>query len=241
MSVVKNKVRCIETGIVYDSYIDAAEAVHLKSGASIHNVIDKPNRTAGGYHWESYYEPDLPNEIWKNAKCWTNGILYDFTGRYLVSNKGRIADHNKKHIGYGSQRGVYKSIRIDGEQHAIHRIVATTFIPNPENKPTVDHISTDVDDNSVDNLRWATQKEQMTENEITRGRHLNNLKEISKKAYDAISIPVKCVETGAIYKSGKYAAEDVGLKARASIYDVLDKPNRTAAGYHWVSVKDEEE
>lgn len=41
----------------------------------------------------------------------------------------------------------------------IHLIVAEAFIPNPENKPQIDHISGDKKDNSVVNLLWSTQSE----------------------------------------------------------------------------------
>lgn len=52
----------------------------------------------------------------------------------------------------------------------IHRILAETFIPNPDNKPTVDHINRNKLDNSLDNLRWATYAEQQENRTIPMGR-----------------------------------------------------------------------
>ncbi len=58
----------------------------------------------------------------------------------------------------------YKSVHLhnDGKKKHlfIHRLLAEHFIPNPENKPTVDHINRIRGDNRLCNLRWATSKEQ---------------------------------------------------------------------------------
>lgn len=63
---------------------------------------------------------------------------------------------NKGHLdGQG-----YLFVQIKGKNYWVHRLVAETFLPNPENKPTVDHINRDRTDNRLCNLRWADQQEQ---------------------------------------------------------------------------------
>lgn len=54
----------------------------------------------------------------------------------------------------------YLRMKIHAKLYLVHRIVAETFIPNPENKPTVDHLNRNRGDNRVKNLKWATYEEQ---------------------------------------------------------------------------------
>jgi hypothetical protein len=78
---------------------------------------------------------------------------------YSVSNLGNVKYNvtNKTLKQYTNQG--YKHIHLNGKYKKIHRLVAEAFISNPENKPCVDHKNNVRDDNRIDNLRWATIKE----------------------------------------------------------------------------------
>lgn len=100
------------------------------------------------------------------------GSLFD--GLYLITDDGRLYSvrsgkwlkPNIDKYGY-----YYYIVSINSVRATVkpHRAVAETFIPNPDGKPTVDHINCDRKDNRVSNLRWATWKEQK-HNPITEER-----------------------------------------------------------------------
>ena len=98
-------------------------------------------------------------EEWKDVK--------EYEGLYQVSNLGNFRKINKCNatkLGYSIRKNGYKTVSLanDGTYitEYLHRLVAQAFIPNSENKPTVDHINRDRLDNRVENLRWATYSEQ---------------------------------------------------------------------------------
>ena len=100
-------------------------------------------------------------EIWKEIE--------KLDGYYEVSNLGRIRNKKTLHIksivfdGYYCKFGYDYSINNVRKKgwYRVHKAVAETFIPNYENKPTINHKDGNKFRNDVDNLEWATYKEQM--------------------------------------------------------------------------------
>lgn len=83
----------------------------------------------------------------------------------------------------------YMRIWVNNTKYLVHRLVAETFIPNPFNKPTVDHKNRVRTDNRVSNLRWYSYREQrfnssQTDNALNLGvREIDNKSEYNKRLY----------------------------------------------------------
>ena len=78
----------------------------------------------------------------------------------------------------------YRRVCIKCKTYLVHRLIAETFIPNPENKPCIDHIDRNRDNNDVSNLRWVTIKE----NAYNQKNNIPGVRrcDLTKKEYDKI-------------------------------------------------------
>jgi hypothetical protein len=161
-------------------------------------------------------------EIWK-----------DINENYKVSSNGRVYSKiTDKILKGGKYPNSYLFVRLGRNSKAllIHRLVAETFIPNPDNKPCVDHINGDRQDNRVENLRWCTHEEN-SNFEIAKNRMIKAQSQKKKRIYQYDS---KTKELIGLYESINEAAKSTGyllsnIWACAAHYGRL----KTYKGYIW--------
>lgn len=97
-------------------------------------------------------------EEWKEIKVKKNGVLYDYSDKYLVSNNGDIYSiKGKKTLKQVVDRLGYRNIGFGHkkERFKVHQVVAQAFIPNPKGYTEIHHIDGNKENNSVENLKWC--------------------------------------------------------------------------------------
>lgn len=91
---------------------------------------------------------------------------------YEITTEGQVINKKTGRVLKGQPNGKgYLRVSIGGKLQFIHRLVATKYIPNPENKEQVNHIDGNKLNNSVDNLEWVTNQENRN-HAIEEGLHL---------------------------------------------------------------------
>ena len=158
-------------------------------------------------------------------------VIYDgkVYHNYEVSNLGRVRSLNYKRTGEikilsnsKMKKTGYLVARLGKTQYYVHRLVAETFIPNPNNLPEVNHIDENKENNSVENLEWVSHKQN-----INHGTCQERKAKTKGKR-------VRCIETGVIYESCYDVERKTGLP-HGSIWNCCNdkKYYKTCGGYHW--------
>lgn len=133
---------------------------------------------------------------------------------YFITSCGRVWSYYKSGFLKPRIKKGRNQASIHGKDMLVSRLVAETYLSNPDNLPEVDHINNDKTDDRLCNLQWI-------------GKVDNIRKEHDQK--------ILCVETGEVFNSHKEAAEKYGL-SKSNLSTVKNKVDRTFAGYHWKDV-----
>lgn len=147
--------------------------------------------------------------------------------RVKVSDKGNVVSCKRGAWrplkGSRSNRG-YQQVGAGyhGATQLVHRMVAETWIPNPNNYRDVNHINGDKSDNRVENLEWVT--------------HSQNICHAYRTGLIKAN-PVRIVETGEVFESLTECARRIGCTPQ-NISNCLAGRQSTCRGYHFEYVED---
>ena len=177
-------------------------------------------------------------EVWKDIK--------GYEGIYQVSNLGRV-----KRIGcYTNQSGIswesgrnlkpannsrgYYFVQLSRNNKVsrkyVHRLVAEAFIPNPENKPTVNHINCDRSDNRSENLEWASYRENNDYSiQVMRSMGKNKRNNKLSRVVEQLDLHGNVLKE---YPSYREAERQTGISAIDKVCAGA-KYRKTAGGYGW--------
>ena len=187
-------------------------------------------------------------EIWKD--------VVGYEGMYQVSNLGNIKSLDRvvelksknQFTGFTTLRptkgkNISKVVNTKGyyqialykngvmKNKLLHRLIAEAFLPNPENKPTVNHIDGNKLNDNLDNLEWATSKEQQKHARTILGFNSVISKQCRQRQIELHQRKVKRSD-GVIFNSIKEASMG-DENVRRHITEVCKGKRKSTGGYSW--------
>ena len=151
-----------------------------------------------------------------------------FEGLYAVTADGKVWSYRKQKFMKAADNGHgYLHVELTDAtgkkfKKRINRLVAETYIPNPEGLTDVGHKDNCRTNNSVENLEWVTRKE--------------NCNNEGGKRRGGKRTPIRCVETGEIFANQTEAAKFIGTSAY-NVSNCITGKQKTAGGYHWERIE----
>lgn len=148
--------------------------------------------------------------------------IRNYEGLYAITEDGKVWSYKRnKWLKPTLYNNGYLYVTFGDKRHAMHRLVAEAYIPNPDNLPEVNHKDECKTNNCIKNLEWCTHE--------YNSNYGNRNKKISEKQGKQIL----CVELNKTFNSFSDAARALGLKSHVSLVNCFRGRAKTAGGYHW--------
>ena len=153
---------------------------------------------------------------------------------YEITPDGRIRRQDDKQefslTNFDKDGYVKIALRKNGKRYyrRMHQLVAMQFIPNPEQKPIINHLNGIKHDNRVENLEWATYSENVQHGFDCLGRKGHD----GGMSKPIMQIDIETKQVIAEYDSAAQAARMLEREANG-IYQAAAGRNKTAYGYIW--------